>query len=94
MSQDTEPLSEQVDATLRALEDAGAILVAGVLALKELEEEVKERILELEANDSPRAEVHPLRSAHAALITARKELVLAEQRTAARLRGMQRQHVT
>jgi len=94
VSQDNEPLSEQVDATLRALEDARAILVAGVLALKELEEEVKERILGLEANDSPRGEVHPLRSAHAALITARKELVLAEQRTAARLRGMQRQHVT
>jgi hypothetical protein len=60
--------------------DLRAVLVAGMLALKELEGQVARQIDERGAAEGAHAEVHPLRRAHAAVITARKELVVAEQR--------------
>ena len=92
MSADSRLLDNDADSTLRAHEDARAALVAGVLALTQLEDQVSGNIREREAVDSAKAEVHPLRSAHAALIAARKELVMAEQRAVARMRALQRQH--
>ena len=93
MSVGERTITGEVDATLRAHEDGRSVLVAGVLALKELEVDLMAQIGEREAAECARAEVHPLRSAHAALIAARKELVLAEQRAASRLRTYQRQHL-
>ena len=93
MSGESRLLEHEVDSTLRAHEESRALLVAGVLALKELEDQVSGQIREREEGDRPKAEVHPLRSAQAALIAARKELVMAEQRSAARLRTFQQQHL-
>jgi len=86
-------IDESTDATVRAHEEGRAVLVSGVLALKELEAQINEQIQERADSDAPRSEVHPLRSAHAALIAARKELVMAEQRAAQRLRSLHRQQV-
>jgi len=87
-----EVLELDVDAALLAHEEGRALLVEGVLALKELESRANAQIQDREERDSPRPELRPLRSAHLALIAARKELVTAEQRAAVRIRGLQRQH--
>ena len=93
MSGESRLLEHDVDSTLRAHEEGRAALVAGVLALKDLEDQVAGQVREREESDRPKAEVHPLRSAQTALIAARKELLLAEQRAASRLRTFQRQHL-
>ena len=81
------------DAALLAHEEGRALLVEGVLALKDLESRVTAQIQEREDAEAPRSVVHPLRSAHAAFIAARKELVMAEERAASRLRTLHRQQV-
>ncbi len=92
MKADDDAVPQELDAALLAQEEGRAVLVEGVLALKDLEEKVNAQIREREEDSSPRAAVHPLRSAHAALIAARKELVMAEQRAVARMRTLERQH--
>ena len=93
MNASNEVPEEDVDAALLAYEEGRALLVEGVLALKDLENKVTAQIQEREDAEAPKSVVHPLRSAHAALIAARKELVMAEQRTASRLRSLHRQQV-
>lgn len=94
MSPPNDLLDQDIDAALLAQEEGRALLVEGMLTLRELEQRVEIEIRERQEDGSPKAAVHPLRSAHAALIAARKELVMAEERAAARLRTLQSQHIS
>ena len=67
-------------------------LADAVAALKKMEADLVERAEELESAGTPRGETRPIRSAHMALIDARKRLYGAEQAAGSKRRRAESQH--